>query len=268
MKNLIIFRAGGKSLHHLWLSDNFSYDIYLCPYKEIPQVDESEGIRVGSVIHGSKWSGLRELLNTWDGWKSYQYVMLADDDLFMSPKVPDAFFDLCINLNAKLAQPALTIESPTSHLIVLKNSKFIARSTTFVEIMAPCFRSDVLLDLLWTFELSTTGWGWGLDYLWPKLLAYEGVFVCDCTPMTHAMPVGRNRNDQLLTELNCEVNAILSNFHCKPLYKTLEGILPNGTRLGHNNPALLHNLIKGYETFLDLNPSFLTRLISEQGEEI
>ena len=85
--------------------------------------------------------------------------------------------------------------------------------------------------------------------------------------MTHALPLGRSRNNQLLADINQELHSIISDFKCKPVYKTLEGILHNGAKLRHDDPALLYNLIKGYEPLLDANPNLLMRLINVQSQK-
>ena len=61
---------------------------------------------MGEIIKGPKWTGLRELLKSWQGWQDYRYVMLADDDLLMTEKHVSAFFQKCATQHANLAQPA------------------------------------------------------------------------------------------------------------------------------------------------------------------
>jgi len=268
MKDLIVFRSGSKSMHNLWISNSSSYDVYICPYQDIQYMVASKGVQIGPTIVGAKWTGLHHLLTSWTAWKDYRYIMLADDDLLMPPGGPEAFFRLCDALNAKLCQPALTIESPSSHLIVYKNSEFIARSTTFVEIMAPCFRADILEQLLWTLDLSQTGWGWGLDYLWPKLLEYSDIYICDSTPMFHALPVGRGRTKEIMAQINNELSSITSLYNCRPIFKTLKGIRHDSADLDYGNPRLLLQLIRGYEYLLQRYPPLLKRLILEQEQPI
>ena len=266
MKDLVIFRSGAKSLHPYWKSQNSkaSFDVFVCPYQEIPDSAKGPGTLVGKVIKGPKWTGLRELLKSWQGWKDYRYVMLADDDLLMTEKHVSAFFQKCATQHANLAQPALTHESPSSHLIVFRNTRFLLRRTSFVEIMAPCFRASVLKDLLWTLDLTETGWGWGLDHLWPKLIEYERTYIFDSTPMFHTLPVGRGRDAVLHKRVMAEYLDIIRKYDCKPQRRTLGGVTVEGHELAFGNPALLHNLIKGYEQIFDIHPQLLIDLLRDQ----
>jgi hypothetical protein len=265
LKDLVIFRSGTKSLHSAWKSANSeaAFDVFICPYHELPDGAKGPGTLVGYIIKGPKWTGLRELLKTWHGWRDYRYIMLADDDLLMTEETVSKFFKNCAAQNANLAQPALIHESPSSHLMVFRNTRFLLRSTSFVEIMAPCFRVEVLKDLLWTLDLTETGWGWGLDHLWPKLLDFERTFIFDTTPMFHTLPVGRGRNEEMHKKIKAEHDAIIKKYDCRPQYKTLRGVTLEGKELAFGNPRLLHNLIMGYEQIFNAQPHFLISLIKD-----
>ena len=56
-----------------------NWDLYLCPYQPLA-AQEGLDFTVGDVIAGPKWSGLRELLNNWTGWRNYAHIWLPDDD--------------------------------------------------------------------------------------------------------------------------------------------------------------------------------------------
>lgn len=218
---------------------------------------------IGETIRGAKWTGLRTLLRNWDGWREYDYVMLADDDVLLSQDNVSRFFANCHALGSKLAQPALTPESPSSHLLVYSNSSFRYRATSFVEIMAPCFASDVLADLLWTLDLSETGWGWGLDHLWPSLIEFEGVFIQDCIQMVHTMPVGRSRNKELQAKVIREADQIFKKFGISPHYSTIGGH-DGKSFIDFSEPRLLNLLIKGYDKIFENRPSLLYNLLKDQ----
>lgn len=265
-KDLVIFRAGARSLHPLWrdAGPEPPWDVYVCPYQPIPEAPPAPGVTVGEVIPGPKLSGLRTLLQTWSGWRDYRYVMLADDDLIMSQDRVSIFFANCAALDAKLAQPALTEQSYAGHMILLQNSAFKARAVTFVEIMLPCFRADVLQDLMWTLDLTETGWGWGLDALWPKLLGYEGLFVVDANPAFHTRPVGRMRDLDLERRVQLETLEILNRYDCAFIRRTLGGLTVDGRTLGRDDSSLLYTLVRGYDGIFQRRPELLLPFVEQQ----
>ncbi len=222
------------------------------------------GVTVGEVIPGPKLAGLRALLKAWAGWRDYRYVMLADDDLLMTEPVVTAFFAGCADLGAKLAQPALTENSSTGHIMVYRNAAFFDRRVSFVEIMLPCFRTDVLAELLWTLDLTETGWGWGLDALWPKLLGYEDVVIIDATPAFHTRPVGRMRDADLQARVEAEASEILRRFDCAFVRKTHGGRATDGRVITQADPALLYTLVRGYDAIFQRRPGLLLPFVEQQ----
>jgi hypothetical protein len=265
-KDLVIFRAGARSLHPFWREPNVeaSWDLYVCPYQALPPAPPAPGVTVGEVRPGPKFSGLRSLLHDWPGWRDYRYVMLADDDLLMSQAEAAGFFTACSAIRAKLAQPALTEQSPCGHMMLYRNSAFLDRMVTFVEVMLPCFRSDVLQDLLWTLDLTETGWGWGLDALWPKLLGYEDLYVVDSYPVSHTRPVGQMRDIELEGRVQRETAGILERFDCSFIRKTRAGRTTDGLLIAETNARLLHALVRGYDGIFQRRPELLLPFLEQQ----
>ncbi len=60
------------------------------------------------------------------------------------------------------------------------------RPTTFVEIMAPLFSKNALAKCLPTF--GENHFGWGLDFVWPKLLDYQNIGIIDEVSAKHTRP--------------------------------------------------------------------------------
>lgn len=266
MRNLVIIRGGPNSLHNYWVgkSKKCNFDVFVCPYQDLTETVRKEGLNVGKVIAGPKWIGLRTLLNEWNDWKFYEYVMLADDDLLMSEHHIEKFFENCRQFDAKIAQPSLATYSPASHLITFQNDSFVCRQTTFVEIMAPTFKSDVLKEFLWTLNITESGWGWGLDHLWPKLLDYQGVYISDNTPMVHTLPVGRARDANLLAKVISEMRDIHAKYQCNPNFQSLSGVLHTGNTLDYSDPIFLYSLIEGYKRLFLEQPGLLFGFIQQQ----
>ena len=153
-RDLVIARVGRNSLHRSWIDEGKprGWDLYLCPFQEIPPQTGLD-CAVGEVIPGAKWTGLRTLLNDWDGWREYDHIWLPDDDILASQDTISAMFQAAAALQFKLFTPALQENSYYGHYIIMRNRNFFARRVSFVEIMVPGFSRPVLEQLLPTLDL-------------------------------------------------------------------------------------------------------------------
>ena len=102
----------------------------------------------------------------------YEHFWLPDDDLVADTATIDRMFDFARAYRLALAQPALTRNSYYTWPLLLQDARYQLRYTRFVEVMAPLFDRDALRTCLPTFTESTSGWG--LDSVWPRLLADRG----------------------------------------------------------------------------------------------
>jgi hypothetical protein len=264
-RHLVIARVGRRSLHPFWQdpSRERSWDLYLCPFQEISVPPEVECI-TGEVLAGPKWSGLRSLLNTWDGWRSYEYVWLPDDDIFTSQDDIDAMFRFGEALQFDLFAPALQESSFYAHYLTMANQRFFARRVGFVEIMVPCFRRQTLEQLLPTLELTTTGWGWGLDSVWPKMLGYQGLGILDGVSVLHTRPVGNFRDPELARQVMEESDRLLEAYACRQEMTTLCGIDETLADLALAPDQLLVRLIEGWRYLYARDPCVLRWTVEHQ----
>ena len=187
---LIIARVGDKSLHPGWLAGSRNWDLALSCFGTMPPPAADQCVLVEQAV-GPKWPPLHALITRHaDLIGRYRYVMLPDDDLLMSAPDVSRFFDLCVRHNFAIAQPSLDFESFFSHAITVKRPFLSFRATDFVEVMTPCFRRDILAEVLPTFLESTSGWG--LDDMWHRLFAGrdERFAIVDEVSVTHTRPVG------------------------------------------------------------------------------
>jgi hypothetical protein len=264
-QHLVIARVGRRSLHPFWLepAKDRSWDLYLCPFQ---QLDPAHGAdcEVGDVVPGPKWAGLRTLLNSWSGWKDYEYVWFPDDDIFTNQDDINAMFRLGGALNFELFAPALQEGSYYAHYITMTNQSFFARRVGFVEIMVPCFRSETLERLLPTLELTTTGWGWGLDSVWPKLLGYEGLGILDGVPVLHTRPVGSFRDPDLGRRVMEESDRLLQQYGCRQEMTTFSGIDEALADVALTPDQLLVRLAEGWHYLLDRDPAILRWTVEHQ----
>jgi hypothetical protein len=264
-KNLILARVGRNSLHRCWIDQGKprNWDLYLCPFQDIPAQADLECVE-GRVIPGPKWTGLRQLLNEWDGWRDYEYIWLPDDDILASQDTITAMFDAARALRLQLFAPGLHEASHYAHYIGMRNLKFFARRVGFVEIMVPGFSCAALDKLLPTFDLSTTGWGWGLDSLWPKLLDYRDLGIIDGVPVLHTRAVGQFRDPDLGRRVNEESDRILSEHECSQQMITFSGIDHNLCERQLSPDQLLVELVQGWKYLLDRDPRVLRWIVELQ----
>ena len=254
-RNLVIARIGSGSLHEQWLDGDRlrEWDLVLCPYQPTPFDDDPRWTTSG-IIPGPKWSGLRTLLNGWDGWRGYERIWLPDDDLLADSRTIDRMFAIAAGAGLELFAPALDERSYYAHFSTMRNPRFHGRWTGFVEIMMPGFTAGALAELLPTLDLSTTGWGWGLDSLWPKLLGYRDVGIIDATPVLHTRPVGAMRDAELRARVLAESDRILAAGGCRQEHRTLSAFGADLGPLPLSPEALLAELVHGWRYLIDRDP--------------
>jgi hypothetical protein len=117
----------------------------------------------------------------------YKGFIFLDDDLEITYSNLSRFLEYCSAHGFGLAQPSISTDSSYSHKHLVNVSPTGWRRVGLVEVMCPYFSNDALRVVLNTFDRSYSTWG--LDFLWPRLLAFEPVVVDDFT-IKHTKPVG------------------------------------------------------------------------------
>jgi hypothetical protein len=264
-RHLVIPRVGRNSLHPQWLHGAAarSWDLHLCPFEPL-EPRSLEGCRSSEVITGPKWAGLRELLTTWNGWREYEHIWLPDDDVLTNADNIDRFFSIASELQWDLCAPALHEDSYYAHYSTMRNRHCFARRMGFVEIMVPCFSRAALERLLPTLALSTTGWGWGLDSVWPKLLNYERMGVIDETPVLHTRPVGAFRDAELGRRVLAESDRLLGEYDCAQVHRVFEALGPDLRPMTLEPAELTALLVDGWRYLLPVNPAVLPWIVQSQ----
>lgn len=109
-------------------------------------------------------------------------------DLDFTPESANVFVDIC--REEKFPQPSLDHQSYFWRYVTLQQPFLRHRIVNFVEVMVPCFRTDLLDRLLPSFVLTKLGWG--IDYTWYDLLDAdsERMAVVDAVSVTHTRPIG------------------------------------------------------------------------------
>ena len=264
-RSLVIVRVGRESLHRSWIDAGKprEWDLYLSPFEEIgPQGDLD--CQIGDVIPGPKWTGLTKLLNGWPGWRDYDQIWLPDDDILARQDAITTMFEVGRALDFRLFAPALHEASHYAHFIAMRNASFFARRVGFIEIMVPCFRRATLEEFLPTFDLSATGWGFGLDSAWPKMLGYEHLGIIDGVSVVHTRPVGTFKDPDLRRRVMQESDDILAKFECGQRLVTFAGIGPDLREASLSPEALLVELVRGWQYLFDRDPNALRWFFEQQ----
>lgn len=258
MRNhLVLARVGSRSLHDNWLQagEDRTWDLRLLPYELIAQ--QVPEVAVEEVLPGPKWSGLSHLLSRWDGWREYDYVWLPDDDINTTSGQIDRLFAAARLAGLDLFAPALSETSYFAHFDTMRNGRFHGRRVGFVEIMCPGFSRAALEQLLFTLELSETGWGWGLDSVWPKLLDYANVGVLDGVTVTHTRPVGAMRDPELRRRVHAESDRLLATFECHQVHTTFGAFDTRFASVEGSAQDLVTDLADGWQYLIERDPRVL-----------
>lgn len=211
---LVVVRAGDRSLHPQWLSDRRNWDLAVSFYGDFPDRyrDQYDFLH---IYRGSKWRGLSNFLDTHSALvRAYKYVWFPDDDIFSHCDNISNFFRICDALQLTVGQPALTPYSFHSWKVTLQNQGFIARFTNFVEIMAPCFRTDHLNFFSKYFNENSSGWGY--EWLWWKLASEAAIAkfgIVDATPVFHTRPVGSSGHGGSVDSPFSEAELLMQKFN-------------------------------------------------------
>jgi hypothetical protein len=134
-----------------------------------------------------KFCILNRLLSARD-WRTFDYLVVVDDDIVLPAGFVDAFLNLQIEFDFALAQPARTRNSYADRKFCRQRRGMRGRQTRFVEI-GPLFsmRRDFALAVL-PFD-ETSGMGWGYDFVWPVVAeqARLKIGIIDATPVDHSL---------------------------------------------------------------------------------
>lgn len=184
-KDLVIICAGEESAHISYTQPGRRYDVAVVCYSDHEITDEYRKVEYFVKKKGYKYPLLYSLFV--DQWSylldKYEYFWLPDDDILASYRSINSLFAYMREFKLQLGQPSLTTKSFYSHVNVINQPNKLLRKTNFVEIMCPCFERNSLKKMISTFNESQSGWG--LDFVWPKLLNYDDVGIIDAVQVTH-----------------------------------------------------------------------------------
>ncbi len=160
---LVFFRAGRNSLHPRLLAEDPQRNWDCCVSWYAPS--QPDAIAEYNCAGGdNKLEGFLAFREQLPGKLPYEYILLADDDVYFRPGDISRFFDVCDGYKTYLTQPALRWGTYYNLNVTLANPACILRRVSFVEIMAPCLSAAALTDLIDTFGASRSTWG--VDLTW------------------------------------------------------------------------------------------------------
>jgi hypothetical protein len=238
---LVILRAGDQSLHTAWLdsdrADQRLWDLHLSYYgaSTNPFPDRPADVTL-SFEQGPKYIALAECLERKPApflraLDSYEWVWLPDDDLLLTQAEINRFLQYVITYNLDLAQPALHERSYIAHAITARHKGALLRFTDFVQTMCPCFslRALNLCRPHFCENLS----GWGLNYLFPKLLGYppRSIAIVDAVAAVHVFRPGGPNIDwarRAGRDPRAEREQILSRYGLFIRHNNLAVLTPDG----------------------------------------
>ncbi len=214
---LLIARVGRHSLHRRWLGNGGrqrGFDVLLSYYDADTPVSAAEGVHI-EHRPGTKVGGIGALLAEHAvRIGGYRHVAIFDDDLDIDAAGIHRLFALADRHGFLVCQPALSHDSFFTFAGLLSNPGYEFRSTTFVEMMCPCFRNDMLPAVR---AIYTMGYESGLDLLWCNLLgqAPGRYAVIDAVSVRHTRPVGGQRHANGFTggaRYEEHIHAVLARF--------------------------------------------------------
>lgn len=190
-KNLIIAPAGDKSLHKHWISDHQEFDLVLLYYGNSDEKVEEykKDCLIIEKKKLEKWHLMSYFVkNNLDFVRNYETIWFPDDDMMSNCEDINKLFSLHKKHNLLLSQPS--VKGYVSYDIEKKIEGSVLRFTNFVEIFCPMMSLDCLMWLLESFGINESGWG--MDYLWPKLLGYpkNKIAIIDMITVEHTNPIG------------------------------------------------------------------------------
>jgi len=158
-------------------------------YYAPPHIDDVLSKNAEIVFAGglAKMHGAKCFFERTELHKAYEGVIFVDEDVELLFN-PDAFFSFCLEQGLSLAQPSITADSIGVVPMTRQHPGLKFRTTNWVEIMAPFFARDFLIEMLHSFDLSISGWG--IDLYWGHHLGQRWTAaILDEFLMRHTKPL-------------------------------------------------------------------------------
>ena len=199
-RNLVIVRAGRKSLHPLWLTGKEPprFDLLVTAYEDgVPEIDRPDAAVI--PVPGRKIAGFNQVFDDYPQLLGdYDHIALLDDDLETDAAAINRTFDIGQQSGLRIWQPSLTPDSYFSYAVFLRNEAFTLRYCNFIEMMCPFFTAETLRKIRPLFAL---GFESGIDLLWCRSfdVPWFKCAVIDAVAVKHTRLVGTTAPQQGFT---------------------------------------------------------------------
>ena len=174
MREYLIYTSAGEDANvKVWASSKSrNYDIWVTNYTDQPDLNKEYADYYNEHI-GTKITNLYDVfLNHPDILRQYKAIMVADDDVLISPRWLSRLFKLSVEYDLWMLQPAFSRFGKISHPLTARRLSSDLRFVNFVEITCPIFPTHKLVDFLSVYSLDMPS-PTGLDYWLPYFFGIE-----------------------------------------------------------------------------------------------
>jgi hypothetical protein len=165
MRDYLIYTSADSAANvKQWYSSTKRiYDIWVTNYTDTTSLNR-EYSDFYNEHKGSKFQNLKYVFREHrDFLSKYKAIMVADDDIIISPNSLNALFKILEDNDLWMLQPAFSRFGKISHAIPRRNLFSSLRYTNFVEVCCPLFKTDKLFDFLSAHDPEEST-DYGLDW--------------------------------------------------------------------------------------------------------
>jgi hypothetical protein len=157
--NYLVFTSVGRNSNvQQWMT---------CPNFDLFVVDYCDGNSQTKQLanyylehKGGKFQNLHYCYHQWkDIFTSYDAIMVMDDDIVIPSDKINQLFDILIEHDLSILQPAFSARGKVSHEITQVKCFSSIRKTNFVEVTLPLFKTSELTSFLDLFDPVANGGG-------------------------------------------------------------------------------------------------------------
>jgi len=152
-REYLLYTSAGDNtdFYDRWASEDRNYNIWCSYYgneKSIPQ-NIKDNVDFYKRIKGPKWGCFHKLYhNRKEEINNYKAIILADDDIIITPKDIMTLYDTVMSNDLFMGLPSFNVEgyppSKCDHGGLKTDPEYKLRYTSFLEMNFPCFRMDAL----------------------------------------------------------------------------------------------------------------------------
>jgi len=168
-KFLIYTSAGDHNNVSRWLSsDNRSYDVWVTNYSDT-QEKLKDSADYYNQRKGAKFPNFKFVVENYrEQIAQYEAIMVADDDIIISPKKLDRLFAQLVSQDLWVITPAYSRIGKITHDTTERKLTTRYRYTNFAEVTCPIFKTDKLLEFIDVYNADLPCYGvdwWYLNVL-------------------------------------------------------------------------------------------------------